>query len=676
MSYSARSAIMNAGMTYLSKLQSETPSTREAATIAFLKKQAGVAAVGSANAGSIWARFTDNTYWVLDETFGPDQSAKSVDRLAAPEMRSSAAQTGGSRTRATRAAAGGMDLPTSTAALLLDTVPNLGTPTATLSAMLSKKGYKPTTPDPSVDNLKNVVTDVAVLHWSTHGGKVDDPTTGDSFWGAMTTTPDNAQTEAQYKADLANTYGTNKVGPRLIFFSAPYIDNNQNLVTLTNLAVTGFFITYYNWSFAPNSLAFLNCCWSYESGVAGSLLVLKKPAGVVLGWSNAVNPTKAWASAKFMFDRVLGSNMDGESPPQRPFDVASVFTDAKNSGKTDGTVPGTIPFTTGPYGTCTLQYSPMSGGVLAPSIEYVTVQERSHDPDVMGQLTLTGEFGSVQGTVTVGGSDVTVIDWSPTTIHCQLPAANAAGGSGDVKVTSTEQISSNTIPLTLWQGTATYKAYSIPPPAAYQIPWNVTGTIYFRADVHSYRTASGADLVNQPDIYFRAAAPSNASYTAMWLPGAPAGVSGITPGSGTILYGLRTSAAAGDMGFEFEGDIVPGSSPSPSPGSVKINIGYVVLGLLQNQYLEAGHPVTITMPVESTFYQTTFGASLPTGFLIQHPIAQSFSDGWTFPGWTKTGQFLETSMPDTNTLQWTPTGKPADPPVAANGEDNSSPPAS
>jgi hypothetical protein len=612
LSFNSINSVIQGGMTQLRSLQSQPPATRDAQLAAWLKQQPNVAASGSSKPGSVWARFSDGEYWIVDETFVP--AGRAAGRSAKPTRASAPNRTNLTPARRAAGRDSSLELPTANTALLLDSVPSLGPPTDDLAAMLNKKGYSVSQVEPTVDNLKTAVKNVAVLHWATHGAVVNDDAGGRTLWGALTTTPANNQTKMQYQTDLA--------ADRLVYYTAPIIQNNA-VVDVTNLAVTPLFARFYHWSFAPHGFAFINCCWSADSSFTTTLQELPDgPAGFTAGWSNAANPGKAWAAAKFIIDRLLGSNLDtpAENPPQRPFPIASVFSEAQSKGVTDAS--------TTEYGTCTLQVSDTSSsGILAPSIEYMTVQERGQDDPTAGKptLTLNGEFGSVEGKVVVEGTvALSVQSWSNQQIKCDLPPANESGGSGDVQVISKVGVKSNSVPLTLWHGTVTYTATDVP--VAYIRTWTDTDDIYFRADVHSYREQSGGGLQNQQSIFFRAAPPSACNWKVTWTPMPPR--TSISPTSGTLPYGFHSNPAPFGIGFIFEGDITPDSKA--------IHIGWMEFGIYTN--VTAGGRSTIAvMPLDVT-YKADPQPVGPDGFVrYTHPVSTTCNSDWNVPADDVTG---------------------------------------
>ncbi len=121
----------------------------------------------------------------------------------------------------------------------------------------------------------------------------------------------------------------------------------------------------------------------------------------------------------------------------------------------------------------------------------------------MDELTLVGEFGTQQGKVTVGGTELAVKSWSASTIVATLPRSGA-GSVGDV-IVEVRGAKSNARQLTAWSLPLRYTWFS-----AYDGPglqFDGSGTVRFRADVGGYRTTPG----EAPKYRLRGGAPTKDS---------------------------------------------------------------------------------------------------------------------------------------------------------------------
>src|SRR5579871_3331211 len=302
-SSATRMAAIQGSEAKLNALQTLDVPTRNAQMVAYLKSQSAFEAAGTTPDGSIWARFTDGRYYVINDTLEPAQPpSKAALAKSGLFNRLSSRSVASSVSRAASGRAAGPAMPKALQARLLNTLDAaLAPPTDALNQMLTKRGYQVLVQDATVDNLKHISGD-GVFHISTHGGTAV-ARDKSNYWSVWTSTPVSETNDTVYKADLDSG--------RLVYFSAAngYYANLFKKYQ-SHYAITGSFLSYYHWSFANNCVAFLNFCWSNEGGFAQA--VVDSGAGIAAGWSNAAAPEKAWKAARFFFDRLLGTNM--ESP--------------------------------------------------------------------------------------------------------------------------------------------------------------------------------------------------------------------------------------------------------------------------------------------------------------------------------------------------------------------------
>jgi hypothetical protein len=542
--------------------QNQPRDQRNQQLVELLRGRPGVAEAAINPDGSVWARFTDNRYYIINDTLIPESRSKSAAAPPVSPGETIASLPGVERTpsRALRAA-GSVELPDSTNAYLLTGVlderelllePLDNPPNPDLQKMLNKKEYHVIRSKASVDILKTI-RNAGVLHISTHGGTAG--TAAGRFYGVFTSTEVTPENDTKYDADL--------VAGRLVYFTSVigYRFAVQH-VNKTNYAITPRFVQDYGWTFSSNSIAFINCCWSDALGFTQTLRSLPKPCAITVGWSNAAHPEKAWRAARFLFDRLLGTNMaePKETVNQRPFDIVAVYQDMQKRGFTDATTPfgpSQLIVTDGAGSPGGIQVS--QNRILAPSIERMEVQERSLELPTLGEsrLTIHGMFGSNPGTVTIDGTPVVkIISWSADKIVCQIADKPGPGFAGNVIVTAKNSVKSNAVPLTVWQGVFTYSGH----PASAQLPTrsDIEFRVVFRADVHAYRKEPGGPLLKQKGVAFRAAATSVCSWEMK---------NGPLPGRtwvkyrDTLPYGLHGSAfpqyGKYGTGFIFEGTLNP-----------------------------------------------------------------------------------------------------------------------
>lgn len=310
-----------------------------------------------------------------------------------------------------------------------------------------------------------------------HGGAyLDDPANPASpakQYVLVTSTP----VEDAAERDFAATMGAFK-DERLVHARAPngYFKQSANGVLVPQMGayygITRAFVAAYM-TFSRDSVVFVNACFSARD--ADFVKAFDDAgAGIYLGWDNAVYTSSAFRSPPYFVDRMVGANQFSmkESPPQRPFPYDLVLADMDQKGlKRDPTSGANLVAFTGK--------SLTNAPIFAPSIRYVTIDEME------GLLTLTGEFGSDPSPkVTVGGTEVSLKQWSSSQIVANLPF-DGPGSKGDAIVevkgvkSNARQISDWPIPITYsWSDIGGYKGIVV----------QGSGTARFRADVGGYRT--------------------------------------------------------------------------------------------------------------------------------------------------------------------------------------------
>ncbi|MEP6755095.1 MAG: hypothetical protein ABJA67_06320 [Chthonomonadales bacterium] len=240
--------------------------------------------------------------------------------------------------------------------------------------------------------------------------------------------------------------------------------------------ITSKFVEKYM-SFGANSFVFVNACDSNDYSFRQACFL--KGASVYGGWTNTIDDGAAFLTGKYVFDRLLGgSKFIKDEPPQRPFDLASITTSMREQG---------IDTFTNHMGQLTnIVFTSNSSiflgnfGLLAPSIETLGVTEEVHE------LEIYGKFGTIPGTVTIGGNDLAVKPdgWKPDRIICSgLPDT----AKGDVVVTVGGH-DSNHVPLTVWHGKVHLKVEFLDDGDTH---FNVDWDLKFRGDVHGWRLKPG-----------------------------------------------------------------------------------------------------------------------------------------------------------------------------------------
>lgn len=226
--------------------------------------------------------------------------------------------------------------------------------------------------------------------------------------------------------------------------------------------------------FESDSVVFINVCGSADAGMAAAFH--SAGAAVYLGWDGLVTVEgAAFTSAPYFVDRMVGANQHEpkESPPQRPFPYDLVLADMDRKGLKRDSSSGAVLV-------ASRKADSVHPPIFAPSIRYVAVDELDD------LLTLTGEFGSRPGKVTVGGVELVVAaaDWTPTEIKAQRLPFSGPGSSGDV-IVEVNGVRSNARQLTKWTIPLAYQWLDVGFHPGLKIEGE--GQVIFRADVGGFR---------------------------------------------------------------------------------------------------------------------------------------------------------------------------------------------
>ncbi len=336
--------------------------------------------------------------------------------------------------------------------------------------------YTVTLEEASIENLKNT-NDLGVLYIDTHGGLgLKKPRSeNQSLFGLWTTDTTSISNESLYEADLNSNY--------LVYMLGAQNDRN---VDEWHYGITDQFVRNHDYmNLAENAVVYIDACngmTSHASAFKESIMGKAKGGkATYIGWTNLSDGVAGEATAGFIFDRMLGTNIDlnassgtisAEDPKQRPFDFAKIFDDLGHF------TAGGYPLGVSRYGG-KLAYQSVNATeiILTPSIEYITMN------DYESKMTLKGLFGDKEGaTVTVCGVAVPV-SWSPNKIVCELPVTGP-GSSGDVIVTINGN-KSNVVPLSEW----TIPVHLIRDDFGVKIEAHLN--LKIRADVHKFRSKPG-----------------------------------------------------------------------------------------------------------------------------------------------------------------------------------------
>ncbi len=431
--------------------------------------------------GVVWAVLRDGTTYNLLLNFSPEiQSAGDAqhsEALAALEQASVRTNAG---------------VPHGKKAYVRD---SLGTcfdlsVTPQLRGYLDKAGYDvDVVPgDEDVEDYRNI-TGASMVYIHTHGGFIRpavgikqtesghwvlDYASGENeppkMFGLWTETPFTVTNLQKYKAEIASG--------DLVLAGATTDRKDDGTCTKPSMFMVSSSFIKKHWSLEPDSVVFLNTCFSGNPEVTEALF--SKGAGLVLGWTWMSSST---VTPKFVMDRLLGANTyNPQSPEQRAFHWPEVQREGRELGvlTTQFTenmnrfidtfrpikVDSELLFMANPV---------HDAGALAPSIKQLKVDEDRE------RLVVEGWFGSNEGRVTINGAAVAVQQWTAQVIEVTLPR-NGPGSYGEV-VVEVDGRESNPVPLTEWRGKLTY-TFNQAEGLEYQFEWD----LHFRGDFHSYRT--------------------------------------------------------------------------------------------------------------------------------------------------------------------------------------------
>ncbi len=331
-----------------------------------------------------------------------------------------------------------------------------------ITQMLQGHGYTVTGAGGSIASLGNLSGD-GVFYIDSHGLSLTEDDGKDTYY-LMTSDLYDSTNTTTHDAGL-NSHFLSVLGEK---HTVKQADGTFKEVLNGNYAISDRYATS-NWGqFGKNSFVFINACSSAKTSLFRNIC-FAKGATAYAGWSGDVQNTFASRVAPFAFDRMLGANKtDPEADgPQRPFDYVKMQDDLKKHGLTQDTAGVALIITPKP-GT--------DFGLLAPTISYMGVDEGKKE------LTVSGVFGTEQGKVTVGATEVTVKGWGFNSIVCDLQP----GIAGDV-IVEVRGHKSNVVQLTEWK--ARFNTRFETETGDGGSPFLQTGylDVSFRADIHSHR---------------------------------------------------------------------------------------------------------------------------------------------------------------------------------------------
>jgi hypothetical protein len=541
---STRDAAITAALTAFGNIKAATPDAENQQMLAWFRANPAFVDSGITD-GSTWAHTQDNTTVIM---MNNRQVVDDGTRAFTPGVTRSA-----------------IDIPLNRTSQVIN---NFGGGNAAVSnkigAMLTTAGYVPGGTGGSISQLGGLSSN-GVFYIDTHGLSMMENDGKDTYY-LMTSDVYDPNTVATHNAGL-NSHFLSVMGEHVTVRDA---SGNVTTTTRGNYAISDRYAKA-NWpanAFGRSSFVFINACSSAKTNVFRDVC-FAKGASAYAGWSGDVDNAFANKVAPFVFDRLAGANkVNNEADgPQRPFDYTTIAADMSKHGMTADVNGNTLGIS---------QKAGTDFGILTPTISFMGVDE------IKGELTVNGIFGTDQGKVTVGGTEVAIKGWGFNAITCDLPPDL----SGDV-IVEVRSHKSNVVQLTEWR-------------AHFRTFFDIgKGTlkqegfldVNFRADIHSHRDQPH-DTPIEPIVPFYGEKSSKGKFTA----------------SGIYVEGEATTTWTGSA------DLLPLQTPSPfnklvSIGNIDVKQKKIDIGL---QGLSA-QGMTVTVVSRSG----TFTSALPgtTGFL-------------------------------------------------------------
>jgi len=454
MSVAERTAAMEDVSAYRETLDPSDGPALAQALATYLGARPEFEASGVSDTGDAWGRFTDGRLAILICTDDP-----AVDEGAGVESVGARAQRSG--------------VPAKKPVRI---VRSMGTAfpdcTGNLLSWLGQAGYTNAGGSANIASLKTVSGD-GVFYLHGHGGAGVVRAGAAPAYALWTLDDYTVANEAAFAGDL---------GTGAVCYMLARQDSGQPAVW--HYAITDKFVTQYM-SFGANSFVLIHGCnGNSASAAAFKAACFAKGASLYAGWTDVVMSNDSARASRFVIDRMLGANQYApkESPKQRPFDYQAVWADLTSRGWDTSNAPG--------HGAAKFTFSTSAGdcGILAPSIQFITLYEAPYYETAQTKMEIAGLFGDDPGedkrTVTVGGTEVDVTEWAADMVTCDIP--NFGEGSvGDVIVESVGH-KSNKVPISEWTIPFTY---------THHYYGSLTDTLHvnahIRADIHKWRDEPG-----------------------------------------------------------------------------------------------------------------------------------------------------------------------------------------
>jgi hypothetical protein len=347
----------------------------------------------------------------------------------------------------------------------------------------------------SVDALINLPGNLAVFALNTHASDMAWNRLLEPVYAVYTSTPVTIGNEISYWSLLNSG--------QLVYYHPIIPKNLLDLFTyndqLYHYAFTAAFVDNY-WGKSKRfegakTFVYFNTCSALSlKGRPLADAVLRAGASLFAGWTYRSMNQDGPATASYIFDRLLGSNLfpPTMSDPHRPFSYDTLHDEmiSLGYGKTLDDKYGKDKQGDAQYSWLLFVAAPNSPfKLLAPSIKYLVADEKI-GIDEQAELTIYGTFGDTQGEVFIKKEGITasplsIKEWGKDTIVCYLQDDDY--GDVSVKVNGNR---SNLRALSKWKGKINFTVIpnpTIPDQISCTVQDKVTWDLQLRADIAPYR---------------------------------------------------------------------------------------------------------------------------------------------------------------------------------------------
>lgn len=473
----------------------------------YMKSRSEFSDAGVTDDGGAWGRFIDGRYYVFINNRMPEGDISGAPAPPRPTPIAPAPRAVGLAPR-------GHYLPAATDYRVLNSMSTFfANFQDSVASYLDAAGYHnvPVAFTPAA--LKNVKFK-GILVFHAHGGRFQPPRRRDElylpsplFTVCTAERPSKTLDEGDYKDDLDLK--------RIVYVTARVAGGTAKSAFERRYAITPLFIRNYITFEGINALVYAGCCSGFTSDMYTACF--DQGATAYLGWSQEVRDAADSRAARFLFDRLLGNQRVHDpgataSPPQRPFELESVFREMQRRG-----------FARDDEGALLQMEERQSNSadrlVLAPTIEHVEFTQVD-----ARRAILVGFFGgdSARAHVFVGGVETPIRRWSAvdsastSTDNLEIQLPDTGPGSGGNLVVKVDGVPSNAVPLTEWRGRFTYRETLNP-----GCTFTLTYDLHLRGDLRANRLSADGTLYRTsrrsitalPDSRCRFAYAGTYSYT-------------------------------------------------------------------------------------------------------------------------------------------------------------------